>query len=53
MKMQRKDMLQPIFKPFCPKCEEELKGENSYVLPYRCSCGRWEWNGRDYDIIKI
>lgn len=27
--------------PHCPKCKEQLKGNNSFISPYECSCGTW------------
>lgn len=27
--------------PFCPNCDEQLKGNNSIAFPYTCSCGVW------------
>lgn len=34
-----------VFAEFCPKCKEQLKGNNSYAFPWECSCGVWhhEW----------
>ncbi len=29
--------------PSCPTCEEELRGDNSYMCPYQCKCGTWEY----------
>lgn len=31
--------------PFCPTCDEQLKGNNSFANPYKCACGIWESNG--------
>lgn len=42
--------MRPIYKkvsiamPHCPKCKEQLSGNNSIVLPWRCACGVWESN---------
>jgi hypothetical protein len=39
---------QPVWKkvkvlmPHCPFCGEQLRGNNSRILPYRCACGEWE-----------
>lgn len=33
--------------PHCPKCGEQLQGNNSMVSPWRCSCGVWKCNGYD------
>lgn len=30
--------------PHCPKCGEQLKGVNSSMFPYKCSCGIWKQN---------
>ncbi len=41
--------------PHCKDCGEELFGNNSVALPYRCSCGTWEQNwstGEFYIKIK-
>ena len=27
--------------PHCPVCEEQLRGNNSGLMPYECSCGVW------------
>ncbi len=27
--------------PHCPLCKERLSGNNSIVMPYKCSCGTW------------
>lgn len=35
-------------KPFCPICKERLSGENSIILPYKCSCGIWK---QDYETL--
>ena len=51
--------MQPIYKrikitvPHCPKCNEELTGNNSMILPYQCKCGVWETrNGVDFEVKK-
>lgn len=31
-------------KPHCPSCKERLRGNNSILFPYRCSCGVWKYN---------
>jgi len=31
-----------VSRPHCPKCDEDLLGNNSMALPWRCSCGIWE-----------
>lgn len=44
--------------PHCNVCGEQLRGNGSDVLPYRCGCGVWEyrWNvgsfTHRYDIKK-
>lgn len=40
--------------PFCPICTEQLQGNNSVMLPWKCQCGEWEkpW-GSDFYKIKI
>lgn len=46
-----------ILMPHCPKCNEQLKGNNSYDRPWSCKCGVWRaqqvhpWNFK-YEIIK-
>lgn len=38
----------PIYKkvkiamPHCPKCGEQLSGDNNYYRPWNCKCGEWE-----------
>ncbi len=34
-------------KPHCPICKEMLSGNNSMLLPYKCSCGTWKQNTAD------
>jgi len=29
--------------PHCPICKEILKGNNSMINPYSCSCGEWRF----------
>ena len=29
-------------KSFCPNCNERLRGDNTHLSPYKCSCGVWE-----------
>ena len=45
-----------VVKEHCPKCGEELSGNNSFVSPWECSCGVWEaeqkWPFRGEYIIK-
>ena len=31
-----------IAMPHCGDCGEQLQGNNSQILPYKCSCGTWE-----------
>lgn len=33
-----------VLKAHCPICNEQLKGDNSAILPYICSCGEWRYN---------
>lgn len=43
---------------FCPVCDERLQGNNSAVMPWKCSCGEWElvnqyeFHGTPYYQIK-
>lgn len=30
--------------PHCPRCGEQLRGNGSMVLPYRCDCGTWDYS---------
>jgi len=30
--------------PHCSRCEEVLRGDGSYINPYQCSCGAWEYD---------
>lgn len=32
-----------VVMPHCPVCHEQLSGNGSGVLPYKCSCGEWEF----------
>lgn len=45
-----------ILAPHCPKCGERLSGNNSFVLPYECSCGEWQVvlgsYSSEFEIIK-
>lgn len=40
--------------PHCPTCGEQLMGNNSIVMPYRCSCGTWhyDFSTEEFDVIK-
>lgn len=29
-------------RPHCGDCGEKLRGANSLMSPYECSCGQWE-----------
>jgi len=39
--------MMPVYKmvkvrmPHCPKCKQQLSGNNSYADPYSCKCGVW------------
>lgn len=39
--------VRPVYKmvkehrPHCPRCGDRLTGNNSYAMPYKCSCGVW------------
>lgn len=35
--------------PHCPICKERLKGNNSTISPWECSCGIWESSWRTDD----
>lgn len=35
--------------PFCEKCQEEIQGNGSLMLPYRCSCGVWVFDFKEGD----
>ena len=41
--------------PHCPVCKEMLRGNNSHISPYTCSCGTWEsdWMNPLYFKIKV
>lgn len=41
-------------KPHCPVCGEQLFGDNSAMMPYKCSCGVWQssWDKPGYAIIQ-
>lgn len=39
--------------PFCPQCKERLKGNNSGVSPWRCSCGVWVYNMDHKTIMEM
>ena len=39
--------------PFCKKCNQEIRGNGSVLLPYECKCGKWEWDGNDYVVRKV
>lgn len=55
MRPNYKKVLIPM--PHCTICGEMLKGNNSYVNPWRCSCGEWEYNNDvtyiDYKIKSV
>lgn len=33
--------------PHCGDCQEELQGNNSLLMPYKCRCG--EWKSKSWD----
>ena len=33
-----------VSKEHCHKCQEQLRGDGSMGLPWRCSCGVWKWD---------
>ena len=39
--------------PHCPICKEELRGNNSGLLPFECSCGIWESDWMNPTMFKI
>lgn len=47
-----------VLKEHCPKCGEQLMGNNSYNTPWTCSCGQWSatgeypWDG-EYEVLAI
>lgn len=53
--------MKPIYKkvkvslPHCPKCGEQLKGNNSLMMPYKCKCGIWKYNLEEqkFEINKL
>jgi tRNA(Ile2) C34 agmatinyltransferase TiaS len=40
--------------PHCPVCKEQLRGNGSMVLPYRCACGilRYNHTTEEYEVEK-
>lgn len=36
----------------CPRCDEELSGNGSQLLPYTCKCGIWQyrWMEADWEL---
>lgn len=32
----------PVPMPHCPRCKEQLRGNNSMISPWECSCGVWK-----------
>lgn len=45
----------PRWEPHCGECGEQLQGDNSQVLPFKCSCGVWQYDrdSREYKLIKV
>jgi hypothetical protein len=43
-----------VLMPFCSVCKEQLSGDNSIILPYKCFCGEWQstWENPHYFTIK-
>ena len=33
-----------VWKHFCKKCNRQIQGNGSDVLPYNCHCGIWKFN---------
>ena len=42
-----------VLMPHCPVCLEMLRGNNSGIGPYECSCGVWESDWNDPLVYKI
>ena len=51
--------LQPVYKrikvlaPHCPKCGEQLHGNNSIAMPWWCSCGEWHNSWEDLHNYEV
>ena len=49
--------MKPIYKkvkclhPFCPQCGEAMRGNNSIVMPWRCSCGAWKYENEYREFV--
>ena len=43
-----------VLMPHCSVCKEQLSGNNSIAMPYKCSCGTWkhDWFKPEWEIIK-
>lgn len=55
MQVEYKRKKVTVWQPCCPKCKEELQGNNSIVQPYQCSCGIWQydWYKQEFYIIPV
>lgn len=53
-----KTEIRPVYKrvkvmaAFCPKCNQELRGDNNISMPWWCDCGVWKvnWVTGKYEI---
>ena len=37
--------------PWCDKCDTEITGNGSSVLPYECDCGIWRYDREVDDYV--
>ena len=37
--------------PFCEKCQSEIQGNGSVLLPYHCKCGKYKYDNLKKDFI--
>ena len=49
MKIKYKKIKQLV--PHCGVCGERLLGNGSYILPYKCKCGEWEYSISEEEYI--
>ena len=37
--------------PWCEKCNSEIYGNGSMMIPYHCKCGEWQYDRSKSDYI--
>ena len=51
--IEMKYKMRKLQKPYCPNCEEFIRGNGSMMLPYTCDCGIWKFDEDKFRHILI